>query len=200
MNTFFVFSTVLTCITVMAFADAPQDDSKELATFAGGCFWCMQTPFEQIDGVSDTIVGYTGGQTKDPTYEEISRGTTGHAEAVQVVYDPKKVSYQELLDVFWLNIDPLVLNRQFCDVGSQYRTAIFYHNEEQKEKAEASKQKLLDSTKFDHIATEITEAGPFYFAEEYHQDYHEKNPVRYQLYRYSCGRDQRLDELWKDEK
>jgi peptide-methionine (S)-S-oxide reductase len=177
--------------------DNPPAANTAIATFAGGCFWCMQPPFEKLDGVVSTTVGYTGGQTKDPTYPEVSAGGTGHAESVQIVYDPRKVSYEKLLDVFWHNVDPLTADAQFCDHGHQYRTAIFYHGETQRRLAEASKRRLDESKRFAHpIVTEITAATEFYPAEEYHQKYHEKNPVRYQYYRWNCGRDQRLKELW----
>ena len=167
------------------------------ATFAGGCFWCMEPPFEKIPGVISVTSGYTGGQRKNPTYEDVSSGTTGHAEAVQVVYDPGKVSYRALLDIFWHNIDPTVKDRQFCDVGSQYRTAIFYHDGEQKREAEASRAELERSKPFrERIVTEIVPASEFYPAEEYHQGYHRKNPLRYQYYRAACGRDARLKQLW----
>jgi peptide-methionine (S)-S-oxide reductase len=167
------------------------------ATFAGGCFWCMEHPFDELEGVVSTTVGYTGGHKKNPTYEEVSRGGTGHTEAVRVIYNPKKISYAQLLDVFWRNIDPLTPNRQFCDVGSQYRTGIFYHDEEQKRLVEQSKKELENSKRFQQpIVTEITRASEFYVGEEYHQDYYLKNPLRYKFYRYSCGRDRRLEELW----
>ncbi len=170
---------------------------QAVATFAGGCFWCMEPPFDRLAGVTATIDGYTGGRTVNPTYEQVSSGSTGHAEAVQVVYDPKKISYEKLLAVFWENIDPTVKDRQFCDSGNQYRTAIFYHNEEQRKAAEASKAALDKSKPFKQpIVTEIVMAGPFYPAEDYHQDYYMKNPVRYNLYRSGCGRDARLKELW----
>jgi peptide-methionine (S)-S-oxide reductase len=165
------------------------------ATFAGGCFWCMEPPFDKLDGVISTISGYTGGKKKNPTYEEVSAGNTGHAEAVQVTYDPKKITYEKLLDVFWHNIDPLTPNRQFCDTGSQYRTAIFYYDETQKRLAEESKKALSKHFK-ERIVTEIVPASEFYPAEEYHQDYYIKNPLRYKFYRYNCGRDQRLEALW----
>ena len=169
----------------------------ETATFAGGCFWCMETPFEELPGVVSTTVGYTGGKTKNPTYEEVSAGGTGHAEAVQIVFDPQKVSYTKLLDVFWRNVDPLTPNAQFCDHGDQYRSAIFYHGDAQKQAAEASKRALELSGKFSQpIVTQIVAAGPFHPAEEYHQKYHRKNPARYKFYRWNCGRDQRLEELW----
>jgi peptide-methionine (S)-S-oxide reductase len=167
------------------------------ATFAGGCFWCMEPPFDKLDGVISTTAGYTGGQKKNPTYEEVSSGTTGHAESVQIVFDPAKISYAQLLDVFWHNVDPTTPNRQFCDVGLQYRTAIFYHNEEQKRLAEASKRSLEQSGRLGKpIVTEIVPAGEFYQAEDYHQDYYQKNPIRYKFYRYQCGRDQVLEKLW----
>ena len=169
----------------------------EVATFAGGCFWCMQPPFDKIDGVAATTPGYTGGRQKDPTYEQVSAGITGHTEAVQVLYDPKRVSYARLLEVFWRNIDPTVENRQFCDVGSQYRTAVFYHNEEQKRLAEESKAALEKSKPFKGaIVTMIVPASTFYEAEAYHHDYYKKNPLRYKFYRSTCGRDRRLKELW----
>jgi len=179
-----------------AWADAPP--ARAVATFAGGCFWCMQPPFEHLEGVLSTTVGYTGGRTKNPTYEEVSAGGTGHAESVEIVYDPQKVSYGRLLDVFWHNIDPLTRDAQFCDRGHQYRSAIFYHDVEEHRLAEAWKKEL--EARFDRpIVTEIVSASTFYPAEEYHQRYHEKNPVRYQFYRWNCGRDRRLKELWGDE-
>ena len=167
------------------------------ATFAGGCFWCMEKPFEDLPGVVSTTVGYTGGKTRNPTYEEVSAGGTGHAEAVQIVYDPQKVGYEKLLDVFWRNIDPLTANAQFCDHGDQYRSAIFYHDAKQRQLAEASKQALEASKRFKQpIVTQIVAASTFFPAEEYHQKYHQKNPARYKFYRWNCGRDQRLEELW----
>ena len=171
----------------------PTETAK--ATFAGGCFWCMEPPFDKLDGVISTISGYAGGKKKNPTYEEVSAGNTGHAEVVQVTYDPKKITYEKLLEVFWRNVDPLTPNRQFCDVGSQYRTAIFYHDETQKRLAEESKKALSKRFK-EPIVTEIVAASEFYPAEDYHQDYYTKNPLRYKYYRYNCGRDQRLEALW----
>jgi len=169
------------------------------ATFAGGCFWCMEPPYDKLDGVISTISGYTGGTTPRPTYEQVSAGRTGHTEAVQVTYDPSKVSYEKLLDVFWHNIDPTVKDRQFCDIGSQYRSAIFVHDAEQRRLAEASKAALERTKPFkEAIVTPVVEAGAFYPAEEYHQDYYRKNPVRYRYYRSGCGRDDRLKELWGD--
>ena len=174
-------------------------EALEKATFAGGCFWCMEPPYDGLEGVVSVTSGYTGGQKKNPTYEEVSAGTTGHAEAVQIVYDPKKITYAKLLDIFWRNIDPLAKDRQFCDTGSQYRSAIFYHNEEQKRLAEASKKTLEQSKRFKGpIYMEIVPASEFYPAEEYHQKYYKKNPLRYKFYRFNCGRDQRLKELWGD--
>lgn len=179
--------------------DKQDDMSHAKATFAGGCFWCMEGPFDKLDGVISTTSGYIGGHTKNPTYREVSSGTTGHTEAVQIVYDPKKVTYQKLLDIFWVNIDPTVNDRQFCDHGSQYRPGIFYHGDEQGELAKASKQQLEKNKPFaGKILAEVTEATEFYPAEDYHQDYYIKNPIRYKFYRYSCGRDKRLAELWGD--
>jgi peptide-methionine (S)-S-oxide reductase len=174
-----------------------SDARYEKATFAGGCFWCMEPPFDELRGVIATTSGYTGGRTKSPTYEQVSSGGTGHAEAVEVVYDPSKITYARLLDVFWKNIDPITPNRQFCDIGTQYRSAIYYQTEEQKRLAEASKKVLENSARFEQpIVTEIAAASPFYRAEEYHQDYYKKNPIRFKYYKYRCGRDQRLEELW----
>jgi len=180
-----------------AIADEPAPVAK--ATFAGGCFWCMQPPFEKLPGVLSTTVGYTGGHTKNPSYEEVSAGGTGHAESVQIVYDPRKITYEQLLDVFWHNIDPLTRDAQFCDHGHQYRSAIFVHDDAQRRLAEESKRRLEESKRFDRpIVTEIVAATDFYPAEEYHQRYHEKNPVRYKVYRWNCGRDQRLKAVWGD--
>ncbi|MDA0821133.1 MAG: peptide-methionine (S)-S-oxide reductase MsrA [Proteobacteria bacterium] len=167
------------------------------ATFAGGCFWCMEPPYDELDGVLSTTSGYIGGEKADPTYHEVSAGNTGHAEAVQVSYDPTKISYEKLLEVFWRNVDPTVKDRQFCDIGNQYRTGIFYHDDEQKRLAENSKSQLESTKSFPApIVTEIVAAGKFYPAEDYHQDYYLTNPLRYKFYRYNCGRDKRLSELW----
>ena len=166
------------------------------ATFAGGCFWCMEPPYDKLPGVVSTTSGYIGGTKKNPTYEEVSAGRTGHAEAVQVVYDPTKVSYARLLDVFWRNVDPLTPDAQFCDHGDQYRTAIFVHDAEQKRLAEESKARVQKKFAERKVVTQIVPAGVFYPAEEYHQNYYEKNPLRYKFYRTSCGRDARLEELW----
>lgn len=174
-----------------------SEPGRKTAIFAGGCFWCMEHPFDEIAGVISVTAGYTGGTKANPTYEEVSSGTTGHAESVQVVYDPAKVSYQKLVDVFWRNIDPLTANAQFCDHGTQYRSAIFYLDDEQKRVAEASKEALAKSGRFDKpIVTQIVAASTFWPAEDYHQHYYKTNPVRYKFYRYNCGRDQRLEQLW----
>jgi peptide-methionine (S)-S-oxide reductase len=175
----------------------PPGAPLEVATFAGGCFWCMVPPFDQLRGVVSVTSGYTGGHVENPTYQQVSAGGTGHAEAVQIVYDPSQIGYDRLLAIFWLNIDPVAVNRQFCDFGDQYRSEIFYHNETQKHLAEESKAAIGKSGRFrEPIATKITAASPFYKAEEYHQDFYKKSPVRYKFYRYLCGRDQRLEELW----
>lgn len=169
----------------------------EEATFAGGCFWCMEAPFDKLPGVVSVTVGYTGGHLKNPTYEQVSAGGTGHAESVEIVFDPARITYARLLDVFWHNVDPTVKDRQFCDTGHQYRTAIFYRSEEQRRLALASKEALEKNKPFPGgIVTEIVPASPFYPAEEYHQHYYRKNPIRYWYYRTSCGRDRRLKELW----
>ena len=170
------------------------------ATFAGGCFWCLESDFKKIDGVINTVSGYIGGNTENPTYHEVSSGGTGHAEAVQVHYDPEKINYQELLDIFWRNVDPTDAGGQFVDRGSQYRPAIFYHDEEQKRLAQASMQTLVQNGPFDKpIATEIIECTRFYPAEDYHQDYYKKEALRYKLYRQHSGRDQFLTKIWGNE-
>jgi peptide methionine sulfoxide reductase msrA/msrB len=176
---------------------AKEETNLRKATFAGGCFWCTEADFEKLPGVVKVISGYTGGNKENPTYEEVSSGTTGHVEAVQVYYDPSKVTYEELLDYFWKHIDPTDPGGQFVDRGSQYRSVIFYHNEEQKQLAEKSKEALGKSGKFDKpIVTEIIRATKFYEAEDYHQDYYKKNPLRYKFYRYNSGRDQFLEKVW----
>ncbi|MGH7788252.1 MAG: peptide-methionine (S)-S-oxide reductase MsrA [Candidatus Binatia bacterium] len=178
----------------MRAADPP---ATATAVFAGGCFWCMEPPFESLPGVVSTTVGYTGGTKVNPTYEEVSAGGTGHAEAIQIVYDPGRITYEKLLEVFWRNIDPLTADAQFCDHGSQYRSAIFVADDTQRRLAQASKDELSASGRFDRpIVTQIVPAATFYPAEEYHQKYHSKNPVRYKYYRWNCGRDQRLEQLW----
>lgn len=172
--------------------------AKELsrATFAGGCFWCMEAVFDKVEGVISTTVGYTGGHTENPTYEEVCSGSTGHLEAVEILYDLEKISYGQLLEIFWRNIDPTVQDRQFCDVGPQYRTAIFYHDEEQRKLAQMSLERLIQSGRFQRIFTEIRPASAFWPAEDYHQGYHRKNPLRYNLYKLGCGRDRRLKDIW----
>ena len=177
-------------------ASAQDRASTAVATFAGGCFWCVEADFDKVPGVVSTTSGYTGGTVADPTYYQVSSGSTGHAEAVEIAFDPAKVTYQKLLDVFWHNHDPLAKDRQFCDSGSQYRAAIFYHDEEQRKLAEESKKAVQAKFAPRLVQTEIVKAGPFYPAEEYHQDYYKKNPIRYKFYRFNCGRDQRLEELW----
>ena len=180
----------------------PAADAEGLAkaTFAGGCFWCMEPPFDKLEGVVSTTSGYIDGHVDNPTYRQVSSGGTGHTEAVEIVFDPGKVSYEELLYVFWRNIDPLAVDRQFCDGGNQYRTGIYTHDDEQLRLARESKEEIVRSGRFDQpIATEIEPATRFYPAEDYHQDYYRKNPVRYKMYRTGCGRDQRLRELWGDE-
>jgi peptide-methionine (S)-S-oxide reductase len=177
-----------------AAADAPAATTA-LATFAGGCFWCMEGPFDPLPGVLATTVGYTGGRTPDPTYPAVSAGGTGHAEAVQVTFDPARVSYRKLLDVFWKNVDPTDAGGQFCDRGDQYRSAIFTHDAEQQKLAEGSKAAIA-KTLAQPIATAIVPATKFYPAEDYHQDYSTKNPIRYRFYRTTCGRDRRLEAVW----
>jgi peptide-methionine (S)-S-oxide reductase len=181
-------------------AGAQSDGGSAVATFAGGCFWCMEQPFDELDGVVSTTSGYTGGDRPNPTYEQVSRGGTGHIEAVQIVYDPAVVSYERLLEVFWRNVDPLDAGGQFCDRGDQYATAIFYHSEQQRRDAEASKLALeRKQILTGKIVTEIVPAEEFYPAEDYHQDYYERNPIRYNFYRFTCGRDGRLEELWGED-
>ncbi len=175
-------------------------EKLEKATFAGGCFWCMEPPFDKLEGVISTTAGYTGGQEEDPTYEEVSSGKTGHAEAIEIAYDPSRITYRELLDVFWKNVDPTQSDGQFVDIGPQYRTGIFYHSEEQRQTADVSKEDLKKSGRFDkEIVTQIVPATAFYRAEEYHQDYYKKNPFRYKFYRYGSGRDQFLKKVWGQE-
>ena len=178
----------LLCLAAIGVADAQE---RARATFAGGCFWCMEPPFDKLDGVVSTTSGYTGGRTADPTYEQVSAGRTAHAEAIEVVYNPQKVTYSQLLDVFWRNIDPLTANAQFCDAGSQYRAAIFVHDETQRRLAEESKRAVAQ-----RLQKPVVTASKFWPAEDYHQDFYRKNPVRYNLYRAGCGRDQRLEAIW----
>ena len=180
--------------------NAPRPTNAETATFAGGCFWCMEAPFEKMDGVIDVVSGYTGGTLENPTYEQVSSGRSGHLEVIQITYDPEKISYEQLLDVFWRQIDPTDGGGSFVDRGPQYRSAVFYHNKMQKQAAEKSKAELSSSGRYNGpIATEILQAGTFYPAEDYHQDYYKKNPIRYKFYRHGSGRDQFLKKIWADE-
>ena len=199
---YLVFFVILTQVS-FADKEGGMSENKKIikkAVFAGGCFWCMEAPFKVIDGVMSVLPGYTGGHTKNPTYEEVCSGTTGHAEAVEVTYDASKVDYNALLDIFWRNIDPTTMDQQFADAGTQYRTAIFYQDEEQRQMAEKSKAVLADSGRYDGpIVTEITPAGEFYPAEDYHREYYKKHPTHYQLYRIGSGRDQYLDRTWKND-
>lgn len=193
----FVVAALFLCIQIPAYGDT------DIATFAGGCFWCMEPPYDKVDGVISTTSGYAGGHVKNPSYKQVTGGKTGHYETVQIEYDPDKVEYAELLEIYWRNIDPFDDGGQFCDRGPQYRAAIFAENERQADLARRSKQRLQEKIGNDRrIVTEVLPAETFYPAEEYHQDYYKKNSLRYKLYRYSCGRDQRLDEvrqeLWPD--
>jgi peptide-methionine (S)-S-oxide reductase len=177
------------------YADDGSQQAK--ATFAGGCFWCMEEVFEKVEGVESVVSGYTGGQVENPTYEQVSAGGTGHTESIEVTFDPSKVTYKQLLEVFWRNVDPTTPNAQFCDHGNQYRAAIFYQDENQKQLIEESKQRIESSKTFpESIVTEIAPASVFYTAEEYHQDFYTKNPIRYKYYKWNCGRAKRLEQLW----
>jgi peptide-methionine (S)-S-oxide reductase len=183
---------------VRAAEDVPQSEPPKApatATFAAGCFWCVESDFDKLPGVVSTTSGYIGGTLKNPSYEQVSRGGTGHAEAVEIAYDPSKVTYEQLLDHFWKNVDPLTPNRQFCDVGDQYRPAIFFHDESQRRAAEESKARVQQRFK-PPVVVQIVPASTFYRAENYHQDYYKKNPLQYKYYRWGCGRDGRLEELW----
>ncbi len=188
----FSFITLLSSTSLAMKAE----EGQRIATFAGGCFWCMEKPFDILEGVLSTTSGYIGGHTKNPTYRQVSSGSTGHTEAVRVVYDPDKVTFEELLKVYWVNVDPLADNAQFCDRGSQYRAGIFYHDDEQKQAALASLEEVKNKFKDDTVYTEVTESTVFYPAEDYHQDYYQKSAVSYKYYRWRCGRDARLQELW----
>ncbi len=182
---------------VMSVSETNSTDNLEMATFAGGCFWCTESDFDKLPGVISTTSGYIGGSVKNPTYEQVVAGKTGHVEAVQVRFDANKTDFSELLSAFWLTINPLTPNRQFCDIGEQYRGVIFYHNAAQKKQAEESLAALQASNRFNEpIVTEILPASVFYKAEEYHQDYYLKNPLRYSYYRNNCGRDKALEKLW----
>ncbi|MFN3627071.1 peptide-methionine (S)-S-oxide reductase MsrA [Parvibaculum sp.] len=196
--------TILAAMTGLALltslAATPARAGEAVAIFAGGCFWCMEPPYDKTEGVLSTTAGYTGGHVANPGYKDVSAGTTGHLEAVKIVYDPEKVTYEKLLYIFWRNIDPVRKNAQFCDVGEQYRSAIFPQDDAQRTAAEKSKADLEATGRFTQpIATEILDAAPFYAAEEYHQDYYKKNPNRYAYYRWSCGRDARLEQIWGNE-
>lgn len=176
------------------------DTSPASAIFAGGCFWCMEADFEKLDGVSEVVSGYIGGEMESPTYKQVAYGKTQHVEAVRIDYDPAVVSYEQLLDHFWINVDPTVDDRQFCDTGRHYRPAIFYQSDAEQSAAEASRQAVEDAGKVQPIKVTIEPAGKFWVAETYHQDYYKKNPLRYNYYRFSCGRDARLKELWGEPK
>jgi peptide-methionine (S)-S-oxide reductase len=190
----------LLAVMAIAFGAAAETGKpaapRATATFAGGCFWCTEADFDKVPGVISTTSGFIGGHAANPSYQQVVSGTTGHTEAVEIVYDPSKVSYEKLLDVFWRNHDPLVKDRQFCDRGSQYRPGIFFHDEGQRLSAEKTKQAVQARFAPRVVQTEITQATTFYKAEDYHQDYYLKNPVRYKFYRFNCGRDARLEELW----
>ena len=189
--------TLLLAVTTLLVIPVSAQQSLSTATFAAGCFWCSEEAFEKVPGVVSVVSGYTDGKTQKPSYEEVSSGRTGHTEAVEVKFDPSKVSYEKLLDVFWVNHDPTYVDRQFCDHGSQYRPGIFWHDEEQKRLADASRVKYEKLKTFKQpIVTPIVKASQFWPAEEYHQDYYKKNPLRYKVYSTGCGRYSRLDELW----
>lgn len=200
MTLFKILAASLIFTSSVVAKDKKQEDGLSLATFAGGCFWCMESPFEELTGVHSVISGYAGGKQKNPTYKQVSAGTTGHTEVVQIKYDSKKVTYQKLLQVFWRNIDPTDAGGQFVDRGSQYRSEVFYHNDEQRKLAEASKTELGSSGVFKKkIVTGITKFAQFYPAEDYHQDYYKKNPIRYKYYRFRSGRDQFLAKHWPNQ-
>lgn len=190
-----LITTIAVFMALIAGSAAAQTQQTATAVFAGGCFWCMEPPFDKTEGVISTTSGYTGGQKANPTYEEVSSGTTGHFESVKVEYDPSKVTYEKLLEVYWPNVDPFDSSGQFCDKGDQYRSAIFYGNEKEKELAEASKKQMA-AKPGKPIETLILPASQFYPAEDYHQDYYKKNPLKYKFYRYGCGRDTRLEAVW----
>lgn len=186
-------------LTIMSHDEGYADEGLELgkATFAGGCFWCMEEAFEKVEGVTSAVSGYIGGQVENPTYEQVSAGGTGHTESIEVTFDPSVVTYEKLLEVFWRNVDPTTPNAQFCDHGNQYRTAIFYHNDNQKKLIDESKERIENTKNFpEDIVTEISPASAFYVAEEYHQDFYSKNPIRYKYYKWNCGRVKRLEQLW----
>jgi peptide-methionine (S)-S-oxide reductase len=184
------------CLLAAATLDVSVQEKTAKAIFAGGCFWCVEADFDKVPGVISTTSGYLNGKTKNPTYKEVSAGGSGHVEAVEIVYDPAKITYAKLLDVFWRNIDPLVKDRQFCDSGDMYRTGIYFLDDEQKKLAEEKKKAVQAKFAPRAVYTEIVKADTFYKAEEYHQDYYKKNEARYNFYRWNCGRDQRLEQLW----
>ncbi|WP_313953209.1 peptide-methionine (S)-S-oxide reductase MsrA [Accumulibacter sp.] len=204
MNTRRLLATLLLLVLGASAGAAEQPAAKtstvRTAIFAGGCFWCSEADFEKLPGVTGAESGYTAGQTVNPTYQQVSSGSTGHTEAVRVSYDPQKVSYPQLVEYFWRTIDPTVKDRQFCDVGSQYRSGIYWQNEEERKVAENSRDALLASGKLPRIETELQAASAFYPAEEYHQSYYKKNPIRYAYYRSGCGRDLRLQQIWGSSK
>ena len=188
---------VCTILANVPLAESPGASPSAKAYFAGGYFWCMEEAFEKVEGVVSVVSGYMGGTVANPSYEEVSAGRTGHAESVEVIYDPTKVTYQKLLDAFWHNVDPLTPNAQFCDHGTQYRSAIFHSTEEEKRLGEESKSAIAQAKKFPApIVTQLAPAVTFYPAEDYHQDYYKKNPLRYKYYKYGCGRANRLEVLW----
>jgi len=189
-------AALCTIAVISPAADTTQAGGAASAIFGGGCFWCIEADFEKLPGVIEAESGYIGGHVKNPTYKQVSNGGTGHVEVVRVHYDPTMVTYDQLLEYFWRHIDPTVKDRQFCDTGGQYRSAIFYGSDTEKAAALASKTALEKSGKFEEIYTEIAQAGTFYRAEEYHQDYYKKNPLRYKFYRATCRRDSRVDEVW----
>lgn len=191
-----IFARLLSGL-LLSFAAATAHAVTATALFAGGCFWCVEADFEKLPGVVEVESGYTAGKTPNPTYEQVSAGYTGHAEAVRVIYDPAKVSYAQLVEYFWRHIDPTVKDQQFCDIGDQYRSGIYWGNEAERRVVEASRDALLKSGRFKSIETEVAPAGPFYLAEDYHQNYYKKNSVRYSYYRYACGRDARVKKLWE---
>ena len=194
-----IIITIILSLIFFGSIDLNAGPKLEKATFAGGCFWCMEPPFEELKGVTSVVSGYTGGKEIDPTYKQVAGGQTSHFEAVEIVYDPSKISYNELLDVFWMQIDPTDPGGQFADRGSQYRTAIFFHDERQKNQAETSKNKLDKSGRYNKsIVTQILKATKFYKAEEYHQDYYKKNPINYKTYKYFSGRNSYLKKIWGD--
>lgn len=194
-----LFGLLLSGALMATQATPPAPSGLAKATFAAGCFWCVEPPFDKLEGVVSTTSGYISGHVKNPSYKAVSNGSTGHTEAVEIVYDPSKVSYQTLLETFWVNVDPTVNDRQFCDTGSQYRPGIFWHDQNQQKLAAESIKKINQSGRFaEPVKLELTKATTFYAAEDYHQDYYLKNPARYNYYRWACGRDKRLKQLWGD--